>query len=306
MANYTILKNTDLFIDLPLDFSNQGWVISANKAYHSGCNSGYIEKIFDLSGATQWSFTYTILSVTTGSINIVVNGVNGVSRTTAGTYTETFTVTGANRLIRFFSTGENALEIVKIYPSNGAITGTTLAFNEDALRFTTYYSYVPEFTNKFINSFFTFKDGGLWEHNVNETRNNFYGEQFTSKVRFICNFEFQKNKLFFNLRLDSKGAWFSPYMKTQITDQFPNGMESRLKKSNFKLIDGKLWGDVLRDLTDPAFAGISNPTTRALEALFKGRKMQGGYMIIELENADTTEAKLSSVEVYYVEAERNF
>lgn len=290
MANYTILKNADLFIDLPIDFSNQGWVVSDNKAYHSGCNSGYIEKTFDLSSGTQWSFTYTILSVTTGSINIVVDGVNGISRTTAGVFTETFNVTGTNKLVRFFSTGENSLELVKIYPTTGAILGTTLAFNEDADRFTTRYSFVPELMNKFINSFFTFKDGGLWEHNVNPIRNNFYGEQFTSQIVFYCNLSPSEVKNFHSLREKSNKVWSVTDIEIPARYGKPDGQRSRLKKGRFKHMQGDWFADFLKDLNDPRF-------NTELDALLRGADLQGNIMKISIENDETVEVRLTSIDV---------
>ena len=107
------------------------------------------------------------------------------------------------------------------------------------------------------------------------------------------------------MRLDSKGAWFSPSLTTIADDKFPNGMASRLKKSNFKSIDGKLWADILRDMNDPNFAGISPDSARQLAGLFKGRRMQGGCLIVELECADTTEAKLLSADIYYTNVKRD-
>lgn len=304
MASYTILKNTSLLIDLPSDIADQGWEVSGNIAYHSGCNSGYIDEVFDLSSAEEWTFRYKILSLTSGSINIVVDGEVGVSRTEAGTYEETFEVTGS-KLVRFFSTGINSIEFLKVFKTSEESNAVTLAFNEGADKWTTKYGYHPEFMCKFINDFFAFKDGQLWEQNVNPLRNNFFGQQSYTEIKFICNMEYFKNKLFFNLRLDGRGQWFSPSLKTNITNQFPNGMESRLSPSNFKLIDGVLWADILRDFTDPRFNTIVDPDQREVQALFNGRMMQGNYMEITLRSNGSGEGKLISCEVYVNDAERN-
>lgn len=305
MGSYTITKNTQLVINLPEDFTIQGWVVSQGTAIHSGCNAGYISLDYDLSSNTSWTFRYNIISLTSGTINIVVDGINGQIINAPGEYETTFNVTGTTR-IQFYATGDVSVQVLQVYAPAQVREGLTLAFNEDADRWVTYYSYIPEFMNKFMNSFFTFENGRMWEHNVNEIRNNFYGVQYSSSVTFICNIEFRKNKLWFNLRLDSTGGWFSPDMETDKTDQFPNGMKSRLKKGNFKSIDGKLWADIMNDMTDPKFNTIVDPVERQIQALFKGRKLQGGYMTIQLENNDTKPVKLSSVEVYYIEAERNF
>lgn len=306
MASYTITKNQELVVNLPYDFSVQGWEVSEKIAYHSGCNPGYIKYFMDLSASEEWTFRFEILSLTSGTVNIIVDGIDGTVWDTIGFKEEVFEVSGTNTEIQFYATGTTSIRVLQVYPELESTDGRTLLFNEDADKWVGEYYFAPEFMHKFLNGFFAFNNGQLWEQNVNPIRNNFFGVQSYSSVTFICNVEFRKNKLFFNLRLDSNGAWYSPMMKTQITDQFPNGMESRLTKSNLKLIDGKLWGDILRDMTDPAFSTIVNPTERRVKALFNGRKLQGGYITIELRNDDTTEAKLSSVEVYYIEAERNF
>jgi len=82
-------------------------------------------------------------------------------------------------------------------------------------------------------------------------------------------------------------------------------MLSQLKKNNFKLVDNKLWADILNDVNDPNFAGISDPTQRRLDALFGGRKMQGGWLVVDLECQDTQYHEISSVQTYFVETERS-
>lgn len=290
MASYEILKNQELVVNLPNDYTDQGWVVSENKGYHSGCNAGYIEKYFDLSSAEEWTFRYNILERTSGSINIVVNGVNGTVNNTVGEKQDTFTVTGNNVLVRFYSTGVNALEFLQVYPEDQYVDGTTLAFNEDADKWVTYYSYVPEFMHKFINSFFTFRDGELWEHNVNETRNNFYGEQFTSQITFYCNLNPTQVKNFYSLREKSNKVWSVPDIEIAPYFGKPNGQKSRLKKGRFKNLQGDNFADFLRDMNDSRYPD-------ELEALMRGAELQGGVMRLTIENTDTTEVRLLSCDI---------
>lgn len=289
MANYEILKNGSLLVDLPLDFSNQGWVVSENIAYHSGCNGGYIDKYFDLSSQPEWTFRYRIGSVTSGAINIVVDGESGVSRTSAGTYEDTFTVTGTNVLVRFYSEGVNNVELLQIYSEENYVGGLTLAFNEDADKWVTYLSYVPEMMLKFLDGFFTFKEGELWEHNVNEIRNNFFGEQYTSKIVFYCNIDPTAIKQFHSMRQKSNKVWSVPELLIYPYYGKPEGQVSRLKKGRFKSLQGDFFADILRDLNDPRFT----PDV----ALFQGAEMQGSLMRVTIENNDTVEVRLLCVNI---------
>lgn len=290
MASYTLIKNQPLVVNLPDDFSVQGWEVSENIAYHSGCNPGYIKSLINLSSATVWAFRYKINSLDTGTVNIVVDGISGTIRTVAGTYEETFIVDDPATVIQFYATGKCSIELLQVFPELESVAGRTLAFNEDADKWVTYYSYVPEFIHKFINGFFTFQNGRLWEHNVNDLRNNFYGEQYTSKITFFCNLNAEEVKTYFSMRQKSNKVWGVPEIETPARYGKPEGQKSRIKKGNFKHLQGDWFADFLRDLNDPRF-------TTELDALMKGANLQGDFMKITIENSDVTEVKLSSIQI---------
>ncbi len=306
MGSITAIKGQTLNIDLLEDSRDNGWIISGAKAIHNGCNQGYIELLnADYTVGVPNVFEFIVSGYSSGSVNIKVGSTSGTSRTANGTYPQTFTPV-LNDKVMFYSDGNLTVEVLRIYPVAEESNGVTVGFDEKNNKWVSYYSYEPEMMINALNSFFTNKNGGMWKHGENNITNSFYGTAYPSRIIFVFNAEVQKNKLMYNFRLDSKGSWYCPNMETDKNDQFPNGMKSRLKKNNFKLQDGKLRADILRDITDPKFATIINPTQRELEALFKARKLQCSYMAVELANDDEGQAKLSSVEVYYIEAERNF
>lgn len=304
MGRTRVIRNGSAVINLPDDALDNGWEVIEGKARHYACNAGSIIKNIPLNVGTTYNLEYEIEEITSGYVNVSVGSSTGPNRTVVGKYVETLTMSGTGP-VSFFSNGGCLVSTLIIYEANNIENGITLAFSEDANRFVTYYSYQAELLVRFKDKFFAYSDGQLWQHNVNETRNNFFGVQYSSKIIFVSNPDPQKEKLWFNIRLDSKGNWSAPKLTTPANDLFPIGQESRLKKGNFKLIDGKLWADILRDKKDPKFASISDVQLRELESLFKGRFMQGAYLIVELECADTTEAKLLSAEVYYTEIERS-
>lgn len=290
MASYEILKNQPLVVDLPSDFIDQGWVVSGNVGYHSGCNNGYMDKNFDLSTATQWTFRYKIKEYTNGSINIVVGANTGVSRTSIGVYEETFNVTGNNALVRFFSSGTNAVEVLQIFPEERYVGGRTLVFNEHFDKWAGDRSYVPEMMSKFLNSFFLFQNGELWENNVNLTRNNFMGVQYTSKIVFYCNVNPSMVKTFFSMRQKSNKVWTMPEGFIYPREGKANGQITRLKKGRFNRLQGDFFADFLRDINDPRFDNEAS-------ALLRGAEMQGNLMKITLECDETGEVRLESVDI---------
>jgi hypothetical protein len=63
----------------------------------------------------------------------------------------------------------------------------TLVYSEASKGWPSFFSYEPEKMIGMNSYFYTFKGGNLWRHNTNEIRNQFYDEQFTSKVAGVFN-----------------------------------------------------------------------------------------------------------------------
>ena len=62
----------------------------------------------------------------------------------------------------------------------------TATFKEDINGWASRKSFIQENGLSLNNIYYTFKNGEIWSHN-NETRNNFYGSQYDSSVKFIFN-----------------------------------------------------------------------------------------------------------------------
>ena len=63
----------------------------------------------------------------------------------------------------------------------------TVSFSEKVKGWTSRMSFVAESGVSLNNEYYTFKNGEIWQHHSNNTRNNFYGTQYNSKVRLIFN-----------------------------------------------------------------------------------------------------------------------
>jgi hypothetical protein len=64
---------------------------------------------------------------------------------------------------------------------------TTVSYSEIAKGWTSFKSFNPQGGVSLNNDYFTFFGGHIWKHHTNETRNNFYGAQYTSNVTLVFN-----------------------------------------------------------------------------------------------------------------------
>lgn len=108
----------------------------------------------------------------------------------------------------------------------------TVTYDEKVKGFTSFHSFIPEMMVGMNNDFFSFKDGNLHIHNSeNVPRNNFYGEQHTSKVTTIINDESQSDKIFKTVVQESSHPWSvkakTNYTESELTEQEFNQRESR-------------------------------------------------------------------------------
>ena len=78
----------------------------------------------------------------------------------------------------------------------------TLSFSEAAKGWTSFKSFIPESGLSINNNYYTLKHGELWRHHINETRNNFYGDDYNSHVDVLFNEESEKVKSFASMKYE--------------------------------------------------------------------------------------------------------
>lgn len=303
MADYTTYKNVPLTINVEDDYIDSGWDLSLGEAIHSACNPGsMINTGIAIEAGKSHVVEFEVFGVINGGVKAKIGTKESEMHYSPGYYKEVLQDVNGS-VLEFYGEGVVGIRNVKVYSQT--MEPVTIAFSEDMNKWVTYYSYAPETIINFIDKFFTCKFGRLWIHNTNPLRNNFYGSQYDNRISYVVNIDKDNDKLWYNIWLKSKGRWHAPVIVTDPSDQFPNGMLTRIKPKNFVIKDGKLWADILRDLKDPRFSSIESPVERELTAIFKGRMMQGPYLTIDLVCKDTTEARVESSEVYYVDVERS-
>lgn len=83
----------------------------------------------------------------------------------------------------------------------------TLSYSEQVQGWPSFYSYIPEWMIGMNNYFYTFNKGNLYRHNVNETRNYFYENQYFSTLKSVINDVPLENKLFKTIAIQGDDSW---------------------------------------------------------------------------------------------------
>ena len=88
--------------------------------------------------------------------------------------------------------------------------GFTIAYKHKEGVWGSKYSFAPTMYVNINNDLYSFSDassGLMWKHNVNETRNNFYGAQYNSEVEVVSNRNPSMVKVFEALAVEGGGTW---------------------------------------------------------------------------------------------------
>lgn len=90
----------------------------------------------------------------------------------------------------------------------------TVTFSERSQGWTSFWSFKPEWMIGLNGSFYTWKDGCLYRHNTNATRNAFYYDwgstdyfMYDSTITTVFNQEPMSNKIYKTISLDSTQPW---------------------------------------------------------------------------------------------------
>lgn len=287
MGQYGILKNQTLQVDPIQDFYDLGWTIADGMATHSSCNSGAIQnKGFVTEPGAEYKVTYRVSDYSLGSVYPILGGVSGPVVNGPGVYTALITA-GDDSGLSFWSDGDLTISDIKV--ALGASPGSTELFNDNEKKWVGDRSYVPEFGTKFLDEVLVFQNGQPWLQNSNDVRNNFFGNQYKSVIEFYVNLNPQQIKNFHSMRIKSNKPWSVPEVIISPREGKSKGQKSRIKKGNFKNYQGDWFANFMKDLNDPRFVGD--------EALYHGADLQGGIAYIRIENDDTVEVRLMSIDV---------
>jgi len=85
--------------------------------------------------------------------------------------------------------------------SKAKTTTKTLAFKEKLNGFPNLYSFNPELMIYANKDLYSWKDGKMYKHDANPIRNNFYGVQYKSSIKYFVNQEFSVDKIWKAMKL---------------------------------------------------------------------------------------------------------
>jgi len=141
----------------------------------------------------------------------------------------------------------------------------TITYSPRLSGWTSYHSYLPEWMVSMNNYLYTFKNGNLYKHNSNETRNSYYGTLYPSKITTIFNNEPSQTKSFKTIATNSTTAWE--------TDILSDQGEGYIDADWYALKEGTWYAYIRRneathsDVSMTSVQGIGNVTTYAAGVL---------------------------------------
>lgn len=83
----------------------------------------------------------------------------------------------------------------------------TVTYDPNSQGWTSFWSYNPDWMIGMNNVFYTWKNGSLYKHDTNATRNRFYGVDYPSTITTIFNEDPLDVKMFKTMAIESNEPW---------------------------------------------------------------------------------------------------
>lgn len=83
----------------------------------------------------------------------------------------------------------------------------TLSYSDVSQGWTSFFSYLPDMMVGMNSYFYSFKNGELYKHNSNQLRNNYYGQQYSSRITGVFNVEPMTVKNFKTIATYGSNPW---------------------------------------------------------------------------------------------------
>ena len=179
-------------------------------------------------------------------------------------------------------------EYIISVPKFDDFEGCTLAWNEKANQFSTFYSYLPEFMGTSGQDIITFKYGQLYTHNDGAI-GEFYGDITEPEIVSVINAFPNNQKIFQSLEQNSDAAWVCVSAKTK-------GQETRMAYASNWVKKEKMWySELKRDINTP---NITNP-------IISGDQMRGTTMMVQLRYIGNAPSVMKSYNCYFINSPRH-
>lgn len=293
---YTTLQNTPITINLDEATRTTGWSIAGDIATHESCNAGAMILAEDLQVNVPYKITIRINSVSGGFVRVDLGDDSSVNLTTAGFYDDielTSTTTGK---LSIFSDADCEIQVFT-YRIVEVITTikqqNTIVFREKTNRWTSFLTYTIDSGTSLFNNSYLYRDGRMYiQVNQNINRNNFFGTQYQSIIRFAGNANKAQPKTFHSISYEANN------LLVTTTD----GITTSLAQVS-ELID-------LDFLKDTLVSGVDEVKIYDVEGVYSasllrdknvdlinGDELKGTYIIVELITTTNNALILKNVQI---------
>lgn len=292
---YTTLQNTPIVIDLDVLSKTTGWTLSGNTAIHESCNAGYLILDDTLELNIPYKFSLKILSISGGFIRVDFGNSYSAVFTTSGL--KEFSLTSTNGgVLAIYSDADCVIRIFT-YKQNVPVISIkqqqTKVFREKTNKWTTFLTYNPDSGTSLFSNTYVYKNGDMYvQVNQNTNRNNFFGTQYQSLIKFASSVPKTEPKTFQSIAYEAN--------KLLVTST--NGITTSLGQVS-ELIDIDFLKDVLND-------GVNQVNIYNAEGVYSagfmrdknidiinGDELKGTYIVIELITTSTGSLLLRNIQV---------
>lgn len=294
MATFTAIENNPITVNLLTQANDTGWsVLAGGIAKHISCNSGFITLLnYPVVAGHAYKITYTILTISGGYVSAWAGNTEGAHHTTANIIVETIVATNTDA-IKLFSTANCTVQLFNI--QDITITDPVSIFwSEINKKWSDNRTVFPSFGFSLLDLNVLVYQGNVYvQQNGSDNRNNFFGVDYQSSIKFIDAKNSDAVNGFESLNYQANMLLVS----TQDGITTDLGQVSTLIDTDFikeKLQSAGL--TVINYQKDNVYSASFLPDSN--EDAVNGSGLRGRHIIIELITADgSTPLRLFSVEV---------
>lgn len=291
---YTAIENNPITVHLPDAANSTGWSIPGDgTAVHTTCNAGYISLLnFPVKAGRAYTITYTILAISSGYVQAFAGGTGGSQYTTPNVIVETI-IAASDGTIQLFSNANCTIQLFNIKDLSLA-DGVTIVYSAINKKWSDVRTMYPDFGFSLYEFCILAYQGAIYaQQNGSQSRNNFFGQQYQSSIKFVD----AKNPQIVNgfEALNYQANMLLVTTRDGITTSL--GQVSTLIDTDFSksvLTDGNL-SVIIYDNEGVYSASFLQDEN---EDIVDGSPLRGNYIIIELITVDgSAPLKLFSVAV---------
>jgi hypothetical protein len=155
------------------------------------------------------------------------------------------------------------------------------------------YSFNPEQFMCIINKLYSLKNGNLYLHNQTNSFNNFYNQQYNSKIMVVANQLPQRPKVYNNVSVESN---MKPLF-TYFYNDYPYLQTSDLEYIDYKDLEGVFYAALYRNKIVPS----NNPPGYTTDGLLTAENLRNVAMKIMLEfNPTNSPTELKFLNIGYI------